>query len=329
MIAKEAGVSVMTVSNVINGKQGKVSATTRAKIEEIIKKYNYTPNQNARTLVGAKSRLIGLIFHATANGFVDNPYYGQLIGMIEPRLGQEGYFLLVKSTQTIQEALSVIKTWNVEGVIFVGLFERDVIAVKNELKIPFICLDTFAKLEGITCISADDQLGGYEATHYLIENGHEKLLFLSPKINQDGVVKERYEGFQRALTESGLLHQAKYLEVEKCTLEAGKNIAKQVAQLEVTAVLVTADILAIGLIQGLKMLGKSVPDDISVIGFDNLEVSQLITPSLSSIDQQLSKKVDVAIQQLVKLLKSPDCIGEVIKIKPNLVSRESVKVLNR
>ena len=159
--------------------------------------------------------------------------------------------------------------------------------------------------------------------------GHENLLFLSPKINQDGVVKERYEGFQRALAESGLLHQAKYLEVEKCTLEAGQTIAKQVAQLEVTAVLATADILAIGLIQGLKMLGKSVPDDISVIGFDNLEVSQLITPSLSSIDQQLSQKVDVAIQQLVKLLKSPDTISEVIKIKPNLVSRESVKVLNR
>ena len=96
-----------------------------------------------------------------------------------------------------------------------------------------------------------------------------------------------------------------------------------------TAVLATADILAIGLIQGLKILGKSVPDDISVIGFDNLEVSQLITPSLSSIDQQLSQKVDVAIQQLVKLLKSPDSISEVIKIKPNLVSRESVKVLNR
>lgn len=327
MIAKEAGVSVMTVSNVINKKHGKVSATTRAKVEEIIKKYNYMPNQNARTLVGAKSRLIGLIFHGIGDGFVDNPYYGQLIGMIEPRLGQAGYFLLVKSTQTIQEALTVIKTWNVEGVIFVGLFEDDALALKNELKIPFICLDTFANHEGITCISSDDQLGGYEATRYLIENGHEKLLFLSPKINQDGVVKERYEGFEQSLTEVGLLHQAQTLEVEKCTLEAGKHISRQVAQLEVTAVLVTADILAIGLIQGLKLLGKSIPDDFSVIGFDNLDICELITPSLCSIDQQLSKKVDVTIESMIKSLKATPEDNQQIKIKPKLVSGNSVRTI--
>ncbi len=329
MIAKEAGVSVMTVSNVINGKHGKVSDTTRKRIEAIIEKYNYTPNQNARTLVGAKSRMIGMILNVSEDIFIDNPYYCNLIGMIEPRLGKHDYFLLVKSVGSMREAVSIINTWNVEGVIFVGLFEEDVQVIKDEINIPFICMDTFVDLEDVTCISADDAQGGYEATKYLIANGHEKILFVSPQININGVVKERYDGHCMAMREAHLIQEVQALEVKGCTVEEGEQLAQRIVELGVTAVFATADILAIGITKGLEALGKCVPDDVSVIGFDNLDVSKLVTPSLTSIDQRVPQKVDVGIETLLELLNGQTTAGETVKIKPNLVCRESVKNLKK
>lgn len=329
MIAKEAGVSVMTVSNVINGKYGKVSDKTRERIEAIIEKYNYTPNQNARTLVGAKSRLIGMILNVNEDGYIDNPYYCNLIGMFESRLGKHDYFLLVKSIGSMREAVSVINTWNVEGVIFVGLFEENVQLIKDEINIPFICIDTFVNLEGVSCISADDAQGGYEATKYLIANGHEKILFVSPKININGVVKERYDGYCRALREACLIQEMQVLEVNRCTVEEGEQLAQRIVELGVTAVFATADILAIGIMKGLEALGKCVPDDVSVIGFDNLDVSNLVTPSLTSINQQVPQKVDVAIETLLEMLNGQTLAGKTVKIKPDIVYRESVKKLNK
>lgn len=329
-IAKEAGVSVMTVSNVINGKYGKVSDETRKRIEVIIEKYNYKPNQNARTLVGAKSNMIGMILNASEYDFTDNPYYCNLIGMLEPRFGKYGYFFLVKSIDSIQEAVSVINTWNVEGVIFVGLFEEDLQKIKNEIKVPFICMDTFVNLAGVSCISVDDEQGGYEATNYLIANGHKKILFVSPQANVNGgVVKERYDGYKRALYEAGLIQELQVIEVTHCTVEEGEKLSQRIIELGVTAVFATADILAIGIMKGLKSLGKRIPDDVSVIGFDNLEVSKLVTPSLTSINQKVSQKVDVAIDMLLKMLNGQISEGKNVRIKPDIIYRESVRKLDK
>ena len=121
----------------------------------------------------------------------------------------------------------------------------------------------------------------------------------------------------------------KTLEVNRCTVEEGEQLAQRIVELGVTAVFATADILAIGIMKGLEALGKCVPDDVSVIGFDNLDVSNLVTPSLTSINQQVPQKVDVAIETLLEMLNGQTLAGKTVKIKPDIVYRESVKKLNK
>ena len=149
-IAEKAGVSMMTVSNVINGKHSRVSAATIEKVNTIIKEYNYVPNLSARSLTVKSSHIIGVIVPLDSEespvSYFDNPYVSSMIGVIERELRNNGYFVMIRSVQT-QEDLSVLmRNWNVDGVIFLypllgECFEDSVNAIIEETHLPVVLFD--------------------------------------------------------------------------------------------------------------------------------------------------------------------------------------------
>jgi LacI family transcriptional regulator len=177
-------------------------------------------------------------------------------------------------------------------------------------------------------IGLEDYKGGYTATRYLIEHGHRDIAFASPTIKERGVVYERFMGYKNALSEASIPFRPELVFEQELDLDTtvslGCNLA---ARNDLTAVFATADILAAGIIAGLHQSGKKVPDDISVIGFDDINLCQLISPKLTTIHQDAPLKGKLAVNFLMNLLENKPINEREVILPINLVERESVKTI--
>ena len=327
-IAKEAGVSSVTVSNVINGNYKKVSAEKIEEIQEIIKKYHYVPNAVARSLAVKESKLIGVVipYVAENENFLQSPYNAEILGVLEKWIRKNGYYLMVRCVNSCKEIIPVINTWNVDGVVFLGSYSYEVRELKKQLQLPMVFIDTYADEKGIVNIGINDFRGGYIATKYLISKGHRSICFVGPCYVEGNVVEKRYDGYLRAMQECGYGDNISSEHASDTSYECGIDIGKKIATVkeEVTAVFATADILALGLIRGLRLNGKRVPQDVSVIGFDNLLECRYSTPQLTTISQNISLKAERAADALFQMIREKKklSINEIIEVE--LVERQSV-----
>ncbi len=331
-IALEAGVSQVTVSNVIHKKYKKVSAEKIEQINRLIEEHNYIPNANARSLALKKSMIIGIIIPNVADdfNFLESSYNAELIGGIEKVIRNSGYFMMVRGVRTSADAVPLLETWNVDGVIFLGAYSEDVDRIKRSLKLPVLFVDTYSSEDDFSNVRVNDEKGGYLATRYLINCGHRNICFVGPDISEEGVVLKRYEGYQSALRECGLEDCemrifAQFANFE-CGIEIGKRIAFSVNT--ITAVLVTADILALGIMEGIRLSGKKIPNDISVVGFDNIQSSQWCLPKLTTITQYIPQKAEIIAKTLLEMLSNPEGCKSISKtIDVDLIERNSVKTI--
>lgn len=331
-IAKEAGVSIMTVSNVINGNHSKVSLKTIDKINDLIKKYNYAPNAVARSLSMQSSKIIALCIPGShTEGLLHSPYNSKIVSAIEKFVNTEGYYLMISSTPNIDQIISNINTWNVDGAIFLGLSNENLNYINSRISTPFICIDTYHNLEKVINIGSDDFKGGYLAAKYFINMGHKNIALASaeeiksPILSNNTLLYKRYLGFKTALDEVGLELKQDHIFGADVSYEGGIQIGKILAEhSDITAVFSTADIMAIGIIEGARLSGLSVPRNLSVIGYDDLPFSCFVTPKLTTIRQNVDKKGELAASLLFKLIK-----GEIIKeidttLDVELIERQSV-----
>lgn len=330
-VAKAAGVSKVTVSNVINGNYKKVSAETVAKIRAIIEELNYIPNATARSLSMKTSKIIGVVipYISKRGSKLQTTYNAEIIGVLEEIIRMNEYYLLIRCVDNCMEIIPTLNTWNVDGVIFMGALDTDVIQLKKTLKIPMVFIDTYYGNKQIANVGADDFKGGYIATKYLINNGHKHICFVGPDNHTKGVIKERFEGYCKAMADSGYSDFIREECVRITSFESGIEIGKKLAFIKepITAVFATADIIALGVMEGFKLSGKRVPDDYSVIGFDNLPECQYSTPKLTTIDQYISKKAEHAAKILFDFIQKK-CVTPVnVVISVDLVERQSVKAL--
>lgn len=330
-IAKEAGVSMVTVSNVINGKHKKVSSEKLALINSIIDKYNYTPNATARSLVKKESKIIGIVIPNVQcdDNFFKSPYNAEIIGVLERIVRMNDYYLMIRCVQDCKDSVPLIKTWNVDGVIFLGARKDDVLSIKKEIKLPMVFIDTYLESEGFVNVGADDYKGGYLATSYLISRGHEKILFASPHISYGGVIEERYLGYKDAMIENNLSDNVNNILAVFTSYDCGIEVGKTIAFMKekYTAIVATADILALGIMEGLSLSGKRVPENISIIGFDNLPECKYSSPKLTTISQNISQKAEVAAEFLIKMIQGKELPIKNKKMDVELIERQSVKTL--
>ncbi|MBS4218522.1 LacI family DNA-binding transcriptional regulator [Bacillus sp. FJAT-49711] len=334
-IADEAGVSMTTVTNVIKKRTNRVSEEKIELIESIIKKYNYTPNMNARSLSNSSSNLIGLLYHSEGERInFSDPFVSEVLAGIEEKAKDLGYFVLVYNFQSIEDIIAVQNNWKFEGFIVVGVLEKIFEGVQKEVSedTPVVFVDThfsntmrnkYKNLSNRFFICSADEKAGYDATKFILEQGHENIAFLSFKFNPDetGVINERFMGFIRAIKENGNNFNKKLL----FTNEDFETIAKSLDKF--TAIVVSSDFLAVKLIHYLRRKGLFNKDKLSIVGFDDVSYAQFLEPPLTTIRLNQKNKGVTAFNVLYKVIQK-EPVEKFITLPGELVIRESVTTLN-
>lgn len=330
-IADKAGVSMMTVSNVINGKNNRVSAKTIEKVNAIIQECGYVPNLSARSLTNKTSSIIGIIIHldddSLDDNYLENPYVSTMIGTIEKELRRNGYYTMVRSVSRKSDITQVLKNWYVDGFIFLYPDEHDYLRQFIEsAPCPVAIFDSHLNIPGLINVCSNDEKGLYLSTKYILNHGHTHIAFVAD-YKDNYLLTRRFKGYCRALEEYGIPFREKYVFEYSPSYEGGIAAGKEIAShsSKITAVVTTADICAVGIMEGARLGGLRVPVDLSVIGYDNLPLCQYTSPKLTSISQNIPQKALLATQLLLKKIKeekndSSDCVTMDVEI----VERQSV-----
>ncbi|NMD38439.1 MAG: LacI family transcriptional regulator [Christensenellaceae bacterium] len=329
-VAKLAGVSATTVSYVLNNKPSQtISKKTKDKVFKAAKTLNYIPNLNARSLASKKTNLIGVVIPQTEPGkefMFSNPFYGELLSSIEYTARLNGFHILISGTAENQSYINIAKNRVMDGIIFVGLFPGEELETLKGYNVPKVLVDSYVNDDAFHTIGIDDELGGQLATEYLIKNGHKDIAFVSGALIDNGVNSMRYSGYCKAMENAGLKIKKEAVYTGSVDFDYGISVAQEMCKkgCKETAAFITADVLAIGLIKGFYQMGKSVPEDISVVGFDNVYLSQMSYPSLTTIRQDISQKGREAVALIIESLKNKDFENKNITLPISLVTRDSV-----
>lgn len=331
-IADMLGISTTTVNNVIHGKTGQVSKKTIEKVQKVIEEYEYVPNMNARNLAQNKSKIIGFAMKARSDKYenaLKDTYTGELVGAIEKCLRISGYFLMIYISEDLNQIINYVSTWNVDGLILLGMVGDDGILLKKKVNKPMVFIDSYYCEDVMEYVNVglEDMQGGYEITRYLLECGHRKIGFVAD--NCLGVDKERFLGYKQALSEYRVTYKEEdffwLTPGEKGMEESLKALFKH--SLGYTALFCASDSYAIHVMNYLRDHGKRIPDDISIAGFDDNVYSQIIRPALTTVHQNVSRKGETAVEKILELVNGKEIEERIIILPVKLVVRQSVKKL--
>ena len=332
-IAAEAGVSITTVSNVVHNRQSRVSAEKIRKIWEVIEREHYVPSMTARSLANDQSYIIGMVTHITPQtqgSTVDDPFLSSIMASVEQRARTEGYYLMVRSTENADALTSLIHSWRLSGLILNGLYPDDFYASVKKLGVPLVLIDSYVDDPDVCTIGLEDEQGGYIATKHLLENGHRVIAFASPSIQPGGVIDMRLQGYRRALAEYGVDFDPSLVYTQEISVQEGKKLGHLLSEKpEITGVFASADILAAGIMAGLNECGLSIPQDKSIVGFDDLYLSQLTFPALTTIHQDAEQKGFLATDMILAQVRQEAIEDKHVILPVHLVERASVRNLNQ
>jgi len=332
-IAREAGVSITTVSNVVHNKKSRVSPELTAKILEIISRENYIPSMTARTLANKASPIIGIINHMmsrSGGGFLADPFHSTFMGSIEDRMREKGYFIMVRTAADSRSLEEIYRNWNLAGMIFTGLFKDDFFESVRSLGVPYVLIDSYIDLPEVLNVGLDDQKGGYIATKHLLEHGHRRIAFTSPCPREGGVIEQRLNGYKQALREYSVSFDPKLVFEREITISEGVRLGKELGQnKEITGIFASADILAAGIMAGLRETGIKVPDDKSIVGFDDNYLCRITSPPLTTVHQDAEEKGIIAAEMMIAQLEGKHIRERNIILPVRLVERESVTIVSQ
>lgn len=328
-VAKLAGVSTVTVSNVMNGKYNKASKETIERVQKIIEETGYHPSATARSLIMKRSRIIAVVIpnlHEDES-VSDSPYNVQILGYLERYIRSRGYYMMLRCVVQSFEVLSDLATWNIDGALLLGVAAEDARELQKMMDIPAVFIDTYAEDASLMTVSIEDRKGGYLAASYLLNKGHRRIAFVSTPTEFPGVMQERYRGFCDAFRERGIeLPSDHLIKTDNVFYEQGVEAGKRIAAFKprFTAAVTSADVLAFGVMEGLRLGGRRVPEDVSVIGFDDLPECQFTHPRLTSISQHMEEKAQCAGKCLFSMLDGEAVVNCNRKMDVELVERQSV-----
>lgn len=294
-IAKLANVSVATVSRIINN-SGKVSKDTRKKVNQIINETNYHPNQGARTLYQKRSKMIGIIIP-----FVDNVFYARVINGIQSVLQSAGYTCLISfsvgsDSQKYQNAINSFLQNNIDGIISSSFDLHE-----NYYHIPLVMYDSANIEDNIVRIVSNNINGGKESVHLISNNLSKKVLIQHLPLNLP-TVNERISSIIKELNNQQLDYTLQEIN-ENDTYDMGAEKAlKNIKNYD--AIITVNDIYAAHILKAAKRRKLKIPEDFQLVGYDNNELSEFTSPTLSTIDQQPELIGKTAAERLIKLIKA-------------------------
>ncbi len=324
-VARAAGVSTATVSKVINN-TGRISAKTREKIQRIMEDLNYSPNVIASAMKGKSTYQIAFLIPD-----VSNPIYAEYLKHIEESGQEFGYNIVMCSTdnQADKESrhITLLKQRRVDGLIIASKFNNA--AVLRQLideKFPLVLFAHERPELPVPSVTVDDYIGGYMAASHLISLGHRRIGVLA----EDSLSsKDRIRGYQCALTEAGLAVQENLIVVSGPSVSDSEMAAANLLDREdrPTAIFGCNDLLAIGVLQACRARGIRVPDQLSVIGFDDTQLCSIVSPKLTSIAQPIRKLSKETIDMIIRMIEQADTPKQRIKMLPEISIRESTAKL--
>lgn len=326
-IADEAGVSLMTVSNVINGHHAKVSQRTIAHVRQIVELRGYVPSASARSLAANASRLIGLLVPSGDDeSLMLSPHNVAVFGLLERRLRDRGYHLLFRGVSSAAEVDVALKSWNLDGAVLLGFHDEDVDRFSAPSRTAILALDSYSANPETTGVRSDDYEGGRLAAAHLITHGHRRIVFAGPAFSEVGVVRQRFEGFLQAHRDAGVDWDPHDHATVHTTYERGLALGRALRQGHpaATGVFVTADIAAIGVMEGLHLAHAPVPAEVSVVGFDDIDIGRYVTPKLTTVAQDVAAKAGAAVRILLDEIEGRGSPGAATVVGVELVERESV-----
>lgn len=322
-IAREAGVSIATVSQVINGK-GKISEKRRAEIMEIMERLHYQPSAIAAALTGKQTYTLGLLVPD-----ISNPYFAELARAVEDRSRQLGYSVVICSTdnkdERVERYLNLLQQKRVDGMMIgTGIDNAEILSPLLQQSIPVALIARHMPSLSVHTVTIDDILGGRLAAEHLLELGHTRVAVLSEpsKVSSS---QERVRGFREALIKAGYTLEPNQIRESAADLSSAKKEALLLLG-EIdhpTGLFCCNDIQAIGALQAAKDLGLRVPEDVSIIGFDNTILASVTSPPLTTVAQPIEDLGHRAVDLLIEELKDERKEPQKIVLKPELVIRDS------
>lgn len=324
-IAKLAGVSTSTVSHVIN-KTRFVSEEISERVNNAAKELNYyAPSALARSLKVNRTKTIGMLVTTSTN-----PFFGEVVKGVERSCYQKGYSLILCNTEgdneRMRQSINTLLQKRVDGLILMCSLEGERIDVFERYPdIPVVVMDWGPMLFTSDKIQDNSLRGGYLAAKYLIDCGHTEIgCITGPLIKHQAQM--RYEGYKRAMNEAGLEFNANWIIESDFECEGGYQAFKKMAQRGAlpSSIFVSNDMMAMGVINAANELDIKVPDDLSIIGYDDIHIAKFMSPSLTTIHQPKYRLGQAAVETLVRKLDDKSNDAQVVQLEPTLVVRNSV-----
>lgn len=331
-IAKECGVSITTVSRVLNNKEGSYTAETRQRIIEVVEKSNYHPNPAARSLVTKKTNIIGVILPD-----IYNYYFQEFFKGAEDYLSKKGYRLILCNTdgkhKKENEFLDSLSQGIVDGImVTTGNHMEDNTHIMKLAKegFPIVTVERYGEdLGGIPKVLFDNKAAMNMAVHTLVKNGHRRIAFIRGPLESVNA-RLRYEGYLQGLEEAGLNFENSLICQGDYKMPSGYDGIKGLMETEeFTAIVASNDLMAVGACKAIREAGKSVPDDISVVGFDGTMLAELHQPALSTMVVHGYDMGQVSAENLLKIIKGKEIREMEIVFEPILREGESIKSITK
>ncbi|EGR2122682.1 substrate-binding domain-containing protein [Vibrio cholerae] len=329
-IARLAGVSTSTVSHVIN-KSRFVSDEIAERVNNAAQQLNYAPSALARSLKMNRTKTIGMLVTTSTN-----PFFGEVVKGVERSCYHQGYNLILCNTegdnQRMKASINTLLQKRVDGLLLMcSTLEGERLDVFDRYPdIPIVVMDWGPILFASDKIQDNSLQGGYMAAKHLIECGHKEIgCITGPLIRHQAQM--RYEGYKRALAEAGIAINPDWIVESDFECEGGYQAFEKLYQRGKlpSALFVSNDMMAMGVIQAASQRGLRVPDDLSLIGYDDVHIAKFMTPALTTIHQPKYRLGKAAIDTLLYRLENPDTTAQVVQLEPTLVVRSSVCSLNK
>lgn len=325
-IAEELGLSTATVSNVLHGKTKKISDETVRRVQALLEKRQYVPSMAGILLAQNSSRIIGIIVNdheKYESHTLDDVFIATSLNFLSEEIEKSGQFMMIKKTTSPEEIIKFASMWNLDGMVLIGFCDEDYMYLRNHMRIPFVVYDGYCdNAQRIYNITIDNYDGGFQVGRHFKKLGHKRALCISD--NCICVDKERYDGFCEGFGKENCdfmlipMKKSERLEFYHKNLDSLRNY---------TAVFAVSDFYAIEFMHFLQENGISVPDEISVAGFDDTPVCTLVSPTLTSVKQDMSLRAKIAVEKLRELKERKEA-ETTIMLPVTLIERKSTKHIN-
>ncbi|WP_065356532.1 LacI family DNA-binding transcriptional regulator [Kluyvera georgiana] len=323
-VAEKAGLSVTTVSRFLNN-HPYISDDKREKILSAMKALDYEPSTAAQQMRGVKSQRIGVLISR-----ITNPFFASLVDALESTARKSGYSVLIvqnhNSPGEEKNCLDLLKKKIIDGLILCAVESETQVIEEYQKYGPILLCNAGGESSVLPVVRVDDRSATYHAIHYLIAKGYRRIAYSTGgSFQQKGHGSRRNSGFLTAMQEAGLAINEDWIFRHQHTYQDGQAIAQQILHMSARpdAIFAGSDEVACGIISTLTSNGLRVPEDIAIVGFDNLPVAEMLNIPLTTVNQPIAALGKVSAEYMLALIHGQTYQYDAAQLKPELVIRQS------